>query len=272
MTAMARAVKTEARAAARHLFTWAGRPIAHALPSGLSVRIANASEWHVYNEVFVDGEYDQPIRLAIDRAIADLATGDPWMLDLGAHAGFFTLRFADLWYRARAGHAFHGLSVEGSPSTARHLAVNLSQVGLNHTCKMVHGLVGARSGQARISRSFRTSMNSIMSRGRLASATVPFVDLTAHVPADARVALLKCDIEGAEQLFLETYPHLLERVDLAVFELHDHLCDVSRCRALLSSYGLTDQTLLRRFSETCTIELFATRRATLAGQADRGPR
>jgi FkbM family methyltransferase len=241
----------EIRATARHWLSWRGRRLDHVLPSGLGIRVSNRSEWNVYNEIMVDGEYDVPIRMIIDAAPVE-----PWILDLGAHAGFFTLRFADLWNRSGAGRPFHVACVEGAAQTVRHLAAHLAQPPLFAHCTVHHGLVGARCGRGRISRSIRSSINSIVEPASLRSTEVPFLDLDTLVPPDVRISLLKCDVEGAEELFLATYDDLLRRVDLAVFELHGRLCDVSRCRSLLEAAGLTTRTLLRVFPETTTVEMF----------------
>lgn len=245
----------EARATAQHLVRWQSRNLVHTLPSGLGVRIEGASEWCVYNEVFADGQYDRPIRAAIERR--PLA---PLVLDLGAHVGFFTLRFADLWKRAHPERPFRVVCVEGSPRAWQRLAGHVGQRDLRAHCTAVRGLVGARDGYGRISRSIRSSLNStIAGAGLFRSAVVPYVDVESLVARDERVALLKCDIEGAEQAFLETYPRLLARVEAAVFELHSALCDVPRCRDLLAAAGLTERALLDVFDDHCTIELFERR-------------
>jgi FkbM family methyltransferase len=245
----------ELRAAARHVLSWQGRMLRHQLPSGINVRITNRSEWNAYNEVMVDGEYDRVIQSTI-------AGGPqhPLILDLGAHAGFFTMRFADLWRRSHGDAPFRIVSVEGSPDTVRHLAAHLAQPALRG-CTAHHGLVGRRSGSAKISRSIRSTINSIVAPASPHSRTVPFVDLESLVPADRRVAVLKCDIEGAEELFVSSYGELLRRVDGAVFELHEQLCDVDRCRALLAEAGLAGRTVLRVFPGMTTVEVF-TRLAT----------
>ena len=63
-----------------------------------------------------------------------------------------------------------------------------------------------------------------------------------HVQA---VDLLKCDVEGAELLFLRSYPELLRSVRTVVMELHPELCDADECLRLLGEYGLARQTVLR---------------------------
>src|SRR5690242_4474626 len=80
------------------------------LPSGLKVTVGSWAEWVTYNDIFVDGEYDVPIRHAIDHAEPDAV-----ILDIGANVAYFALRFSDLWMRARPRQSFRLIGVEGSP-------------------------------------------------------------------------------------------------------------------------------------------------------------
>jgi hypothetical protein len=72
-----------------------------------------------------------------------------------------------------------------------------------------------------------------------------------------RIALLKCDIEGAEELFLSTYPDLLSRVDTAVVELHHQFCSPVRCRELLAQAGLKRVRVIKTYGDDCTLEWFS---------------
>lgn len=77
-----------------------------------------------------------------------------------------------------------------------------------------------------------------------------------------RVDLLKCDIEGAELLFLQNYPELLRKVRVAIFEFHADLCDVHQCRRLLRDYGFPQHRILREsgpYSLECVRREAATR-------------
>jgi FkbM family methyltransferase len=201
------------------------------LNSGLGVTIASACDWVIYNEIFVEGMYDAPIRLAMTpgRHVR--------ILDLGANVGFFTLRCIDL--ARRAGHADYAITlVEGSPRVVRELRSRMNALpGL----EIVHGLVGRRSGSAAITENdFHGKNNIFGDRGTI----VDFIDLDRVQSIAGAIDLLKCDIEGAELLFIENYPELLRRVDVAVFELHHRVCDTARCRELLRDCGFTRQTLL----------------------------
>jgi FkbM family methyltransferase len=233
---------------------WRARSLEHTLPSGLRVEISSFSDWVVYNEVFVDGEYD-PV---LDAALHD-QDGDCWTLDIGANVGMFTLRLMDRWLRAdHVGRRHHVVCVEGQPSTFRLLQRNLDQPALASTCTLHLGLAGERSGAASISTSAHTGVNSIVDRSpSFSRVQVPFLDLTTLVPADARIGLLKCDIEGAEELFLSHYPDLLERVDTAVVELHHQFCSPARCRELLSRAGLRRRSVLKTYGDDCTLEWFS---------------
>src|SRR5690349_11966904 len=62
------------------------------LRSGLRVEIRNRSDWVIYNEVFVNGEYDAPIAYALDK---HKAKHPLVIIDLGGNVGYFVFRCAD---------------------------------------------------------------------------------------------------------------------------------------------------------------------------------
>ena len=89
------------------------------------------------------------------------------------------------------------------------------------------------------------------------SAEVPFVDVEAAVEHWPAIDLLKCDIEGAELLFLENYAGLLAKVDVAIFELHPNICDAQKAADIITSAGFDHQEL-RRNPDT-SVNLFRRR-------------
>jgi FkbM family methyltransferase len=241
----------QARARSRQLMHWSRRELRHTLRCGASVSIVTPSDWAVYNEIFVDGEYDRAIR-----AVTNSEVKAPLILDLGANVGYFALRFADLWSRARGDQSFSLISIEGSPSTYARLAAHLAQSAIAARCTACHGLVGRRSGSAAICRSALSSLNSIRSRQSFSRAQVAFVDLETIVPPARPITLMKCDIEGAEELFIESYPRLLQLVSVFVVEFHPKLNDVNRCRRLLHDAGLVNHLPLRTYSDG-SVEVFS---------------
>jgi len=217
------------------------------LPSGVSVRLRTYDDWIVYNSVFVDGEYDDAIRMAMELAES---TRPLRVLDLGAHVGLFSLRVVDLLRRRRPGEdGFQLTLVEGDPALMPRLRAQvMDQNHLADRCTLVHGLVGERAGTGVLRRGDRSGTNSTQGPAGSRGIAVPYVELSRYFADGTRIDLLKCDIEGAELSLLENYPGLLEKVRVAVFELHDQLCDTRRCRDLLRLAGFEHHRVLHECS------------------------
>jgi FkbM family methyltransferase len=215
------------------------------LPSGVSVRIANYPEWVVYNEIFTSGEYDAAISRALDSAPDATSLH---IVDLGTNVGFFTLRVVD-WLRQRRTER-KGLKITAVEGNRRLIEEFRSRVmvenALSASVRLVHGLIGERAGTATLYGPGAHTQNSLFRRTAPSKVQVDYVDLVPLFASDPQIDLLKCDIEGAELLFIQNYPDLLWKVRVAIFELHDDLCDTQQCRRLLSEYGFTQQTVLRQ--------------------------
>jgi len=216
----------------------------HDLDSGLVAFIRDVATWRAYGEVFARGAYDP----AIDAVIAEHPQGTaPLVIDLGANVGLFALRFADRWLTARGSAApFLMIGLEGAPPTYHALTRSLAQPVLTGRAHYRLGLAGKREGQARITTARDHLQNTILpaeesAKGRRV-ATVEYVDVDQlvreHVTDDARVALLKVDIEGAEIDFLQSYPGLLARTDRVVIEIHRDRLDGATATRLLEHAGL----------------------------------
>jgi hypothetical protein len=83
--------------------------------------------------------------------------------------------------------------------------------------------------------------------------TIPFIDLNVLMEPVGQIDLLKCDIEGAEFLFVENYEDLLGKTRNAVFELHHEMCDTERCREILVTSGFRETVL--RTTPTFSVNL-----------------
>jgi len=220
----------------------------HTLNSGLTVKVASKGEWWAYNEIFVNGEYDVPIQTALEASSAKPVV----VLDLGANVGYFAFRVFDLI----AQHHHHVLPditmVEGSPETFGKLEERVQSQRLTATSvRMVNGLVGERTGSALIRESAVHVKASIIDVPAGGGVNVAFVDLNTLMKDKVEIDLLKCDIEGAELIFLENYGDLLHKVRYAVFELHHNLCDTQKCLSRLRSLGFS-QTILRA-NDSCSV-------------------
>jgi FkbM family methyltransferase len=226
----------------------------HTLPSGLIVKIASKGEWWVYNDIFVDGEYDVPIHMALE----DRSPVRPFIvLDLGANVGYFALRVLDLIGHKQQENFDPDITmVEGSPRTFLELEKRIrSQRQLAVGVHTVHGLVGQPRGSGVIQESAIDVKNTIVDVPAGHGVRVDFVDLDSLMADKSEIDLLKCDIEGAELLFIQNYVGLLRKVKYAVFELHHDQCDTKGCVRALEDLGF-HQTILRTNS-SFSVSLFS---------------
>ena len=213
------------------------------LQSGLVVNVKNYAEWVIYNDIFVDAEYDLPIHILLNSGLENQELN---IIDLGANVGFFTLRLADLLLKTNPSADFNVTLVEGSPSIYNELVSRLkTQKVIAKHLNVVNGLVGKLSGKAKIVEQDFHVMNTVSFDNQSKGVYVNFIDLNSLFPEDVKIDLLKCDIEGSELIFLENYKDFLLRVKSAVFELHHDRCDTVRCREILRNAGLTNHKNIR---------------------------
>jgi FkbM family methyltransferase len=224
------------------------------LETGIHVKISNFADWTIYNDIFVEGEYD----LAIRTALESRGNGNAFrVIDLGANVGFFAMRLYHLLALSPTAPEDVGLTcIEGSPTIYRELVrrVTLSPA-LNRGTKLVHGLVGKLHGSGLLVDSGFHPMTSLHSHRSSSGVRVPFVDLNQFFQDDEPISLVKCDIEGSECDFIESYPNLLRRTHVAVFELHHDKCDRFVCQERLQSLGFKRASVLKEDTHS-SLELF----------------
>jgi FkbM family methyltransferase len=203
--------------------------------SGMQLRIANPSDWLVFNEIFVKGEYDRAIRIALENASDQIN-----VLDLGANVGFFSFRVLDLLrVSGRSDVKPNIIAIEGSPTCYRQLTARMGEGRVNGDVTCLLGLVGHRDGETVIHENAFAARSSIVRNEVGSSRKVPFVDLNSIIAPGTSIDLLKCDIEGAEELFIGNYPDLLRQTRVVVVEFHHDLCDTDRCISLLGKAGFS---------------------------------
>jgi len=211
------------------------------LKSGINIKVASYAEWVIYNDIFVDGEYNLPIEKSLS-----VASNKPLiLLDLGANVGYFTLKAADFILTKNPNADFLITLVEGSPSNYRELESRLTkQPVLANKIRLVRGLIGKLEGKAKICEIDFHAKNAVCNNGKSKGVIVPFVNLNSIFSENQEVDLLKCDIEGFEQIFIENHKKLLKKVKFVVFELHSGKCDIEHCIHLLGEAGFLNHTKL----------------------------
>src|SRR5262249_11332858 len=129
----------------RLLFHWID--LESTLPSGLVVRVLSRPEWSLFNELFVNGEYDA----ALDHLLH--TRGVPCepisIVDLGASVGYFTLRAIDR-VRGAGVRAFRLTAVEADEVCCRRFEQRMRENGLTSQVTLVRGAVGPRGGAGRL--------------------------------------------------------------------------------------------------------------------------
>jgi FkbM family methyltransferase len=233
---------------------WAALKLRYILPSGLEIQVRNRSDWTVYNEVMVAGEYDFAIDFALDRR----QPGRPFhAVDLGGNVGYFTFRCADRFLRRWPdGEQLRITIVEGSPLVFAELERRVnSQPRLSPRVMLHNGLVGFREGEAYIGGNHIHYGNAISAHAEARRILMPFVDLIEILRHADEIDLLKCDIEGAEFEFIENYEDLLKKVRAAVFEFHRYGKDLQQLRRFLQAYGFLRSQVLRE-APGFSIELY----------------
>src|SRR5690348_5293370 len=120
------------------------------LPYGLRARLGSYTDWIVYNEIFVHGEYDAALRRALEAAAGH--TAPLHILDVGANVGFFTLRIVhQLRERGMEDAGFMITAVEGDADCVKEFEVRIFRENeLSQSVRLTHGLVGQRSGVAKL--------------------------------------------------------------------------------------------------------------------------
>ena len=235
----------------RPLRDWLWRKLALSwlLSSGVKIEVRSHGDWYIYNEIFVGGEYDMPLRNLIKSSAAD--GGPPaTVLDLGANVGFFFLRWLHLWRMAGSpGVPPRFVLVEGSGRSCAEMRRRLAeQPAKGVDVKILHNLVGPRTGSATITDSHIHFGNQVTSNPK-AGVSVSYVDLVAWCEGVKSISLIKCDIEGSEEVFLESQPELLAKSQALAIELHHDSSKTARCREIVERTGFQCCEVLRQTKE-----------------------
>ncbi len=210
-------------------------------------------EWRIYNDIFIDGDYDEPILHLLsaqrERPIK--------VLDLGSNVGFFIQRLIHLATGRSNQNNFLICGIEASrdlcnESIRRFQKSNFSKEVFE--INIHRGLIGRLEGQGILYQFKDHGLNSVF-RKNGKSKTIPFINISNVISSWNEIDLLKCDIEGAELDFLKNYSTLLEITNSAVFEFHTEYCEYNSCIKILRSAGFRNSSLIRK-SPHSIIEFF----------------
>lgn len=184
------------------------------LSANLVAPVLSDEAWISFSEIFLQGEYGQVFRL--------LPLPVRW-IDLGCHAGFFSL-FVEQGRRLEGrGGTPQALLVDADTRSARAIERVIALNGLQGQMRFQHGAVSAGTGTVPFSqRAFMASGVTAIDDHPGERAAVPIITPDRIVelispPYD----LVKVDIEGSEHDFIGHYRPVWSAARHLVLECHD---------------------------------------------------
>ena len=182
---------------------------------GLSCPMESAEAWNSFTEIFVNDEYGPALR--------QIRPPRRW-LDLGCHAGYFSLNVA--WLRARLGldDDYHGLMIDGDSRVKPAVRKLIESNRLQNRLIFQFGVVAmGASHKDFVERPFMSSGTPEASASENGGAVRRVPTVTADqiqklLPPPYE--LVKVDIEGGEYDFLMAYRAVLDQTRHLLLEWH----------------------------------------------------
>jgi FkbM family methyltransferase len=224
------------------------------LGGGLTCPLLFPQAWDSFAEIFVHGEYA--------RAFDYVPLPDRW-IDLGCHAGFFSLYV--VWRRACTGEQDlgAGLLVDADSRMSRAISELISLNGLAANLRFAHGIITSEQQTARFhERScMASSAEEIAPRESVTEVRV----LTARslmAVMSPPYDLVKVDIEGAEYDFVTGYEPILQASRSVLLEWHSWTSGAAVVQELTSELARRDFCLLRELSPGRIVKVDGAQRHT----------
>jgi FkbM family methyltransferase len=182
--------------------------------AGMVCPVASRDAIFSFSEIFLEDEYGDFLR--------GLPLPETW-LDIGCHAGYFTLYLARE-HRRRGSGDWKAMLIEPDPRMVAPVKLTLERNGISDRCRFLGGAVSG-SGDPDVGFALSDGMGS-----SLASAEGPSKLPKIRVPVlkEREIAdrfpppydLLKIDVEGAEWEFFDRYGSILEATRSLLLEWH----------------------------------------------------
>lgn len=204
-------------------------------PSGLRLEINSQVDFFLFQEFFCERSYDRAVDFALCGVESTRSQKKTYrIVDLGCNVGFFTTFAADkLISRGLKDFFIHGVdaSRQNLDECFRRLRAQVVDTLVSKVA-LTYGAVGQKTG----STSFYEDPFHTMSHISHIGEPLDYVNLDTILSSEP-IDLLKIDIEGAEEKFLQCYSELLSRTHHVLIEFHEALVDVPKCRERLANLG-----------------------------------
>jgi FkbM family methyltransferase len=147
--------------------------------------------------------------------------------------------------------------VEASPSLAVELGRRVAISDQRVSIQVLSGLVGKKGGFGMFNFAKEDNQNFVGEEEAIGSwvrtkgsRTLPYLDLTKAAAETPVIDLIKCDIEGSEFDFINTYADLLTKTVRLVVEFHSTFGDPLSAAEALAGMGFHHRAILRDSPET----------------------
>ena len=208
--------------------------------AGLLAPIGAEDNLMSFGEIFGDGEYDG--------LWSEIPTPRRW-LDIGAHAGYFSLSVAKRLL-SEGVQDWSALLIEPDPRLGRTIERGLAQPLLRRRAKYCQAAVGEGTGALSFAlRGGMVSSADIAAGDAAEMVSVPLIDaaeIEARSPGP--YDLVKLDVEGAEYAFVRHYAGICRAARALVVEWHAPAVQspmVAELRERLAACGLVRVRALR---------------------------
>ena len=221
---------------AKYLFRARGKPmeIGHFFYNATKLQFRN-SDTSALKEVLVDEEYN------FLRAFLQ-STPEPFILDIGAHIGTFSL-----WAYCQ-NPKLRMLMLEANPFTYNILVNNVTKIFSKGQYEVLNKAAWRNADSLKFSTIGASMGNKVSLNGNIEVGGITFSEIIEKASkVSSSIDLMKVDIEGAEEAFFET-ADLIAKVKHIVIELHPEHCNIELVRKKLKQNYKKIQEISNRIS------------------------
>jgi len=228
-----------------HLTLW---PVWIILDSGYRLKIDSKATLDLFVDIYSSQQY---------KTALDLLHQCDWVIDLGANRGLFAVY---VYHYLRKRGIYNDPKILCIEPAEQNYKVLLEHIGKNSLSKKIIPIQGVvtdkREGTIPFYYAARShGLSTVVKNDRITSRRLQVIDLSKNL-SFPRIDLLKVDIEGSEQAFLQEYPEILRKTNLLIAEFHLDLVDYSICRSILEEQGLIFSQRVFTFGDNLLIDIF----------------
>jgi FkbM family methyltransferase len=184
------------------------------LPGGIKCPIVSEQHWVSFDHIFCEGEYDNFLK--------NIPLPRTW-LDLGCHAGHFTLLLASLWARREKSVSWRALLIDADTRSKEVIAkINALNHFDSNQISFLHGAISGETTEVMFHQNLYMTSEIAPKTSRESGARrvscIREGDILNQIPPP--YDLVKVDIEGAEYDFFTCYTSVLSQAKRLIFEWH----------------------------------------------------